>query len=203
MVLGYHLILTTYGFWLPNDPRGSWSRFVGNEHLFRVAGCATKVNERQSVAGRDHDWALRLEAKRHLLRPSVRFDGRQALAVARGFAELIQKDDLVVWACAILPDHVHLVVERHRQTIEVTARRLKAYATKRLTVENRHPFAPYRNAKGRVPTPWTRREWKVFLDTPEDIKRAIHYVEQNPVKEGKRRQCWSFTKRYGASSVAS
>jgi len=30
MVLGTHLILTAYGFWLPNDPRGSWSDFVGS-----------------------------------------------------------------------------------------------------------------------------------------------------------------------------
>jgi len=25
MVLGYHFIFSAYGFWLPNDPRGSWS----------------------------------------------------------------------------------------------------------------------------------------------------------------------------------
>lgn len=25
MVIGYHVIFSTYGFWLPNDPRGSWS----------------------------------------------------------------------------------------------------------------------------------------------------------------------------------
>jgi len=29
MVIGFHVILTAYGFWLPNDPRGSWSEFVG------------------------------------------------------------------------------------------------------------------------------------------------------------------------------
>lgn len=29
MVEWYHLIMTAYGFWLPNDPRGSWSEFVG------------------------------------------------------------------------------------------------------------------------------------------------------------------------------
>ena len=25
MVLGYHIVCTAYGFWLPNDPRRSWS----------------------------------------------------------------------------------------------------------------------------------------------------------------------------------
>jgi len=32
----------------------------------------------------------------------------------------------------------------------------------------------------------------VFLDTPEDVARAIAYVESNPEKEGKARQRWSF-----------
>jgi len=27
MVLAYRAILSMYGFWLPNDPRGSWSEF--------------------------------------------------------------------------------------------------------------------------------------------------------------------------------
>jgi hypothetical protein len=29
MILGSHVIFGAYGFWLPNDPRGSWSEFVG------------------------------------------------------------------------------------------------------------------------------------------------------------------------------
>ena len=27
-VVAYHVIITNYGFWLPNDPRGSWSDLV-------------------------------------------------------------------------------------------------------------------------------------------------------------------------------
>jgi hypothetical protein len=33
MVLGSHVIFGTYGFWLPNDPRESWSDFVGSWKL--------------------------------------------------------------------------------------------------------------------------------------------------------------------------
>ena len=35
MVRAYHAIFTTYGFWLPNDPRGSWSDFVRSWELFK------------------------------------------------------------------------------------------------------------------------------------------------------------------------
>jgi hypothetical protein len=40
--------------------------------------------------------------------------------------------------------------------------------------------------------PWARGRWKVFLDCVEDVARAILYVEENPMKEGKPRQHWSF-----------
>jgi hypothetical protein len=48
MIHAYHVILGTYGFWLPNDPRGSWSDFVGSWDLARF-GKATKSLERLPV----------------------------------------------------------------------------------------------------------------------------------------------------------
>jgi hypothetical protein len=47
MVRWHHLIITAYGFWLPNDPRGSWSDFVGAWELLRF-GEATKVDDKRS-----------------------------------------------------------------------------------------------------------------------------------------------------------
>lgn len=37
MIHGYHLIWGAYGFWLPNDPRGSWSDFVYSWELERLS----------------------------------------------------------------------------------------------------------------------------------------------------------------------
>src|SRR6266850_6659376 len=111
MIVGYHIIFGTYGFWLPNDPRGSWSEFVGAWDLFRY-GPATKTTERRSVAHREHDQQRRLAAKQALVRPAVQFSGLQARAVGQGFADYFAKSKVPVWACAILPDHVHLVVGR-------------------------------------------------------------------------------------------
>src|SRR5688500_19604565 len=102
MIAGYHIIFSAYGFWLPNDPRGSCSDFVGSWELFRY-GPATKTTERRSVAHRAHDRALRMAAKSALKYPPVEFTGLQARAVARGFAHYLDRTDLPVWACAILP----------------------------------------------------------------------------------------------------
>lgn len=55
MVLGYHVCFGAYGFWLPNDPRGSGSSHVWADHL-KPFGPATGLDDRsRSVARKDHD----------------------------------------------------------------------------------------------------------------------------------------------------
>ncbi len=186
MVLAYHLILSCYGFWLPNDPRGSWSDEVRRYELLRF-GLATKVTTRRSVAGIKHDHALRDAAKAALKHPPVTFNGRRARAIARGFAWVCNKNSYAVHACAVMPDHVHLVIGRYpSQTVEQIARRLKAKSTQQLNKES----------LGFGRTPWALGEWKVFLNTPRDIRRAIRYVQRNPAKAGYKRQDWSFVTPY-------
>jgi REP element-mobilizing transposase RayT len=191
MVLASHIIFTAYGFWLPNDPRGSLSDFVRTWELLRF-GKATKTDERRSVAHRSHDRDLRITAKRSLIYEPVRFTGRQALAIAHGFAKAIEESGYCLLACSILPDHVHIVVMRHQRLAERIIGHLKTRATQQLIAENLHPFSQFQNANKRIPSVWVQHGWKVFLDSFEDIERAIRYVEGNPVKEGKRKQTWSF-----------
>ena len=112
MVLAYHCIFGFYGFWLPNDPRGSGSDYVASRELLNF-GPATKVSSHRSVAGRPHDHAARLAAKKALRYPPVVITGIQAVAVADGFRKATQEGNYLLQACAILPDHVHLVIARH------------------------------------------------------------------------------------------
>lgn len=191
MVHGYHIIITAYGFWLPNDPRGSWSDFVGAWELRRF-GPATKVTTRRSLARQPHDVAFRLAAKEVLKYQPVHFTGVQARAIGRGFAEFIQKANVTVWACSILPEHTHLVIARHHYLVEQIVNLLKGESTRQLVVENLHPLAAWKTRTGRPPKCWAQNLWKVFLDSEEDIVRAIRYVEENPLKEGKPRQHWPF-----------
>ncbi|HUU92875.1 MAG TPA: hypothetical protein VM238_16915 [Phycisphaerae bacterium] len=195
MVLGTHLILTAYGFWLPNDPRGSWSDFVGSWEL-ACFGRATRVHTRRSLAARPHDRALRLAAKRALKYPPVRFTGRQARAIGRGFASYVAKAGAMVRACSILPEHAHLVIARHRLGADRFANQLKGAATRRLMLEGLHPMVGCRAPSGKVLAPWARGEWAVFLNTPAQVRRAIEYVESNPVKDGLPPQRWPFVTPY-------
>jgi REP element-mobilizing transposase RayT len=190
MIVGHHLIFGAYGFWLPNDPRGSWSDFVGAWELFRYGG-ATKTNSRRSVAAEKHDQQLRLATKKALKHPAVNFTGVQARAIARGIGEYAERSNTPIWSCAILPDHVHLVVGKTRLSAEKMVIQFKGAATRKLIEEGIHPLQHRAEPGERPPKCFARGEWKVFLDPP-DVPCAIEYVVFNPEKEGKPRQTWSF-----------
>ena len=195
MVLAYHLILSAYGFWLPNDQRGSWSEFVRAYELARF-GPATKTDVRRSVAGRRFEPTRRVAMEAALAHPPVVFDGRQARAIAVGFADYVGRSMVPVHACAIMPDHVHLVVGRFRLPIERICEQLKGAATEQLNREGMHPFADVHYRNGRTPTPWARTDWWVYLGSAAGVRRSIRYVNENPVRAGLRPQRWSFVAPY-------
>jgi len=191
MVVAYHVIFTAYGFWLPNDPRGSWSDFVASWEMFKYGG-ASKTDTRQSVAGLPHNRAFREQAKEGLKYPPVLFTGIQARAIGRGITAAIRRSNYVIHACAILPDHVHMVIARHEQRVEQAVQQMKGEATKQFHNEGIHPLAAFVQGGEKPATPWARKCWKVFLDSSDDVQRSIKYVEGNPDKEQLPRQAWSF-----------
>jgi REP element-mobilizing transposase RayT len=195
MILGAHVIISAYAFWLPNEPRGSWSDWVRSWELFRY-GPATKVQTHRSVAKRPYDHEKRRQMLSALQHQPVIFSGRQALAVALGFGEEIRHSRCTIYACAILPDHAHLVLGRHTYDFDKLINRLKGSATRSLNHYGMHPLKDEPNANGSLPSPWGRKWWKVYLDSPEDMRRAIDYTNDNPIKEGKRRQTWPFITPY-------
>ena len=114
-----------------------------------------------------------------------------------GYSDYIKRSGLKVYACAVMPDHAHLVINRFRLPIERICEQLKGAATAQLNRENLHPFIdePYNN--GRLPTPWARKGWWVYLDSDVDIQRSVKYVRDNPIRAGFNSQRWSFVTAYG------
>ena len=201
-VVAYHIVFGCYGFWLPNDPRGSGSRYVASGALYRAGGKATRVEDRRrSRACRPHAAADRERTKGALVRPAVRFDGHQALAAAKGIEHAAARDDLTLWALALMSDHTHLVLARRGgagrgvRTAEAVTARLKAAAAARLRIEGLHPFADRPDRRGRLPTVWQEKQWVVFLQTPRRVRGAIRYIRRNPLKDGLPEQRWSFVDR--------
>ena len=200
MIHGYHLILPMYGFWLPNDPRGSWSDFVRRWEIARF-GSPRKTLDRKSLNELSPQEHLSRQAARQSLKyPPVSISGTQALLIAQAFKEMSIKSRYTIWACAILPEHTHIVLARHHYKVEIIANLLKGASTTAALEAGMHPLAEFISKSNRPPRMWSAREWKHYLDSEEDIESAIRYVEQNPEREGKRPQRWSFVTKFAGIS---
>jgi REP element-mobilizing transposase RayT len=189
MVHGYHVIFVTYGAWLPNDPRGSWSDFVAAWELyyFGMAGPGIPVG---SLSDNEQVAIQRSLIQRNLKYPAMQLTGNQSIAVADGFSNALTKYGLTIWACSVLPEHIHLVLARTGKSCETMTNFLKGEATRELNQRSLHPLANY-SEHGRTPQPWARNHWQVYLDSEQAIENAIAYVNENPVKEGKSAQDWA------------
>ncbi len=196
MIYAYHVIMPMYGFWLPNDPRGSWSDFIRKWELVRFGPATRSVDRRELDQLSEAELHERDAARRALTFPPVSIDGHQAMSIACGFAEQARKSQYTIWACSILPEHTHLVIARHRYKVEQMVNLLKGASTSRIIADGRHPLAAYAKTGERPPRMWAARRWKVYLDTEQAIENAIRYVENNPEGEGKRKQNWWFVRLF-------
>src|SRR4051812_31038798 len=162
-VIGFHLIACTYGFWLPNDERGSGSDFVRAEALVKF-GPANPVSHGRSVAWRPFDREIRRMALASLRYPAVVLNDAQIAAAGRGVGrEIAAFGAADVQAFAQLRNHFHLVCGRCRYDARRFAGRLKGAATRQLLAEGIHPFGAFRDGEGKVPSPWSVKPWVVYL----------------------------------------
>jgi len=119
------------------------------------------------------------EATPTLDRPAYFINDDTRPIVAAGFETVIKRLNIEVPACAIMNDHIHILVLRSQYRIEYLINQFKGAATKALNLKQ---------------SPWTRGCWKVFIDNEETLKAAIRYVNANPVKAGLAAQNWDFVK---------
>ena len=110
---------------------------------------------------------------------------RNALGAAIG--AVANRFGYVVWACAVLTNHLHVVMLAHRDDA-TTAWDAIAGATREATltfpgVEADHPV-------------WSDRREKIFLYSDADAWRSVWYVEANPSEANLPLQQWTFVQRY-------
>ena len=116
MVIGYHLIWTAYGWWLPNDPRGSSS------HEIRVERFATlgKLHQGRKAIQPSSAEIRRFYATAHdlLVHEPKTFTDPEIRLLGGLFEQVILERGYTCYACAIMPEHVHLLIRRHRDRAE-------------------------------------------------------------------------------------
>jgi len=186
IVIAHHLIWTAYGWWLPNDPRGSGSSTIRNDVLAEL-GDVHFGRKRVQPAGREVREFYR-EAAELLKHPLLTFDERERVVIADGFAQAVDAEHYTCWARAVMPDHVHIIIRKHKHEAEDMAENLMRSSRDRF-IEVNHRAATH-------PTWIAGHGWKVFHDHPDEVHRTIWYVEQNPIKIGLPLQRWDFVKPY-------
>ena len=175
MIIAYHIILTTYGTWLPNDPRGSYSKAVYDAELRTLGDVRYGRQDPQPEGNRlRRFWTA---SRDKLARQAFFIDDSTREIIARGFARVVQRLGLTIRACAIMNDHVHLLSLRSKHRIEYVIGQFKSQATHALNLPD---------------TPWTKGAWKVFIEDTETIASAARYIEMNPIKARREPQHWDF-----------
>jgi REP element-mobilizing transposase RayT len=171
MVIAHHLLSTAYGWWLPNDLRGSTSTCIACDVVAEL-GELHYGRKRVQPAG----WEIRkfyAEAEKVLRHPLLTFDAHDVQIVAQAFADVIAREPYTCYACAVMPDHIHLVIRKHKHTAEEMIAKFQDESRTALrAAARRAPDHPV----------WAQGGWKVFLDHPDDIRRTVPYVWNNPLK---------------------
>jgi REP element-mobilizing transposase RayT len=101
--------------------------------------------------------------------------------------KLIASIGYTVWACATLKNHAHAVVRRHRDNPETIWGR---FADASRTALRDAQVAPTDHHV------WSLRPYQVYLNTSDDMIRAMDYVKRNPAKEGLAPQTFDFVQKY-------
>jgi REP element-mobilizing transposase RayT len=116
-----------------------------------------------------------------------KFDDAKGQALGDSIGRVVCSKGYTVWACAVLKNHVHLCVRRHRDDAKVMWEAFAAESSAGLRLFADIPAAH---------AIWSERPYKVYLYTPEDVRRVIAYIEGNPEKEGLAPQNWLFVTPY-------
>lgn len=168
MVIGYHIILTGYGHWLPNDPRGSMSHEVFSPDLMPLA--EHHFGRRKIQPSKEMLRTFFVEAQQRLKHPILWWEEAERQAMGTAFGEIVREKRLTCHACAILPNHVHLLMRKHRiqteEMPEALKERTRTTFRKTKLVEKEHPI-------------YSDRQCHVYKSDVQAMRSCVRYIESN------------------------
>lgn len=185
IIIAHHLVLTLYGHWLSNDLRGSGSVETRKPELDELGPVHFGRKKVQPMKKDIKDFYAKAEPL--LDHPVFWIDPAKRQAIAEAFERAMKELGYTVWSCAILRNHAHLLVRRHRDQghtmwevfAGVAREALRAFAD----VGSEHPV-------------WSDRPYVVFVYDPPGVEGRIDYIVKNPDKEGLPPQHYPFVQPY-------
>jgi hypothetical protein len=141
--IGYHVVKTGHGLWLPGDDRGSWSEAWDDDVGF--------IEPHMLHAG--DPVRLRM-AEERMKNPAVRFTGNMIDAIVGAIAECVAQSNggLLIAAMTIESTHMHLLIAYSGRDIDVTMKWIADQTTKAV-----------HRATGHQGPVWSKGKWRSFV----------------------------------------
>ena len=117
--IGYHIVISGYGLWLPGDDRGSWSEAWDKQ-----------IGYFEPHTLHPGDPCRAQMADERMKRDPVRLQPEMMDAVIRALTECQAASDWTIAAASIEPTHTHLLLTYSPRDIHVIIKWIKDQCTK-------------------------------------------------------------------------
>ena len=170
--LGYHLVKSTYGQWLPGDERGHWSDAWDE-----------KIGFVQPHMLHEGDPVRRRMAVERMKRPAVWMSDAMKAVVADAIEQCaaMSAGGLTIATATIEATHFHLLIPYSGRDIHKTAKWLADQTTK----------AVHRGTDHKGPV-WCKGKWCTFVFDESHWQNVVEYIERHNVRRGLGRRPFSF-----------
>lgn len=162
LTLGYHLVLSGYGLWLPGDERGHWSEKWDQQLGLIEPGV---LHEGDPIRKR--------MAEERMTHAPVRLDRSMMDAVVETLSRCGAESDWKIAAGSIEQTHTHLLLTYTTRDIDDTVKWLKDRMTKAIHRSTSH--------KGPV---WCKGKWRSFIFDDDHWRNALGYIERHNIRRG-------------------
>ena len=171
MVIAHHLILTGYGHWLPNDPRGSMSGGVGIPGIAELG--ERHYGRRVEQPDREELRRFHRRAAESLSHSVLWWDNAERQALVDAFGEAIEREGLPCYACAVLRNHAHVLIRKHRLHADQMVGVFKDAGRARL---RDHGFAPEEHPV------FSADSCHIFKSDVRSVRVCVDYINRNYTK---------------------
>ena len=160
--LGYHIVISGYGLWLPGDDRGHWSEAWDKEIGF--------IEPHKLHAG---DQVRKRMAEERQAHPPTRLDTKMQSVVADTFARCRVESNWQIAAASIESTHTHLLITHSDRNIDNTVKWLKDQSTKAIHRATTHT--------GPV---WCKGSWRSYIFEDEVWENTQLYIQRHNERRG-------------------
>ncbi|HZZ30010.1 MAG TPA: transposase [Pirellulales bacterium] len=168
--IGFHLVKSGYGLWLPGDCRGHW-----------LAAWDEQIGYYEPHQLHGGDPNRERMARERMKHPVTRFTTAMVDATARAMAACVAASPWQVAAAAIESTHMHLLITYTPRDIHAVAKWIVQQTTKAVHGET--------DFSGPL---WCEGKWLTFVFDEEHWENTRQYIERHNLRRGLPAQPWDW-----------